>query len=169
MRKGEALALRWNDIDFKNNMISITRTRDHLGERSTKTDNSERVIDVSTSLIKHLKKYKVWAAQSKLINGIKLNEDDHLLINTSSSEPISRSFPNQLMERVYENAIIKRVTPHALGHTYASILITKGIPVTTVAKLKGDSVEMVLKVYAHSLRQKEQEAIQIINDLIKIN
>ncbi|KGR76071.1 tyrosine-type recombinase/integrase [Ureibacillus sinduriensis] len=129
MRKGEAMALRWNDVDFPNEIISIKRTRDHLGERSTKTDNSERTIDVSTSLLKHLKKYKIWAAQKKLINGAKLNEDDHILINASTTGPIARMFPNQLMERVFEKGVIKRVTPHALRHTYASLLIAKGIPV----------------------------------------
>lgn len=169
MRKGEALALRWSDVDFEKEVISISRTRDHLGERSTKTDNSQRTIDVSKALLKHLKKYKLWSAQKKMINGMKLNNDDHILINTSNSEPVAKMYPNQLMERVFEKGIIKRVTPHTLRHTYASLLISKGIPVTTVAKMIGDAVEMVLRVYAHSFRQKEHEADKVINDMIKIN
>lgn len=36
LRKGEASGLKWNDIDFENNIITIQRTRNHLGTRSTK-------------------------------------------------------------------------------------------------------------------------------------
>ncbi|BDH60086.1 site-specific integrase [Lysinibacillus sp. PLM2] len=166
MRKGEALALRWNDIDFDNNVITITRTRDHLGERTAKTENSVRSIDASSSLINHLKKYKRWSIEKKLRLGIKLDDEDHVLINAKTAEPISRSLPNQLMERAFEFGAIKRVTPHSLRHTYASLLISKGIPVTTVAKIIGDTVEVVLKVYAHSLRKKEKEAVKIIDETI---
>lgn len=169
MRKGEALALHWNDIDFENNVITIMRTRDHLGERSAKTDNSVRRIDASPSLLKHLKRYKRWSIEKKLKLGVKLNDVDYVLINPSTTEPISRSLPNQLMERVFEAGAIKRVTPHALRHTYASLLISKGIPVTTVAKIIGDTVEMVLKVYAHSLRKKEEEAVRVIDETIKFS
>ncbi|MBD7944754.1 site-specific integrase [Psychrobacillus sp. Sa2BUA9] len=166
MRKGEALALRWANVDFDNAEITIIHTRDHLGERSAKTDNSIRRIDVSDSLITHLKKYKLWAMKKKLSQGIKLNEDNLILINPSTCEPISRSFPNYLTERAFEAGVIKRITPHALRHTCATILISKGIPVTTVAKMLGDSVEMVLKVYAHSLRVKEKEAAKVLGEVI---
>lgn len=166
MRKGEALALRWHDIDLENKVITIMRTRDHLGERSAKTENSIRKIDISSSLLNHLKKYKRWAKEKKLSLGLKLEEMDYVLINPTTAEPISRSLPNYLMERAFEFGVIKRVTPHALRHTYASLLISKGIPVTTVAKLIGDTVEMVLKVYAHSLRKKEEEAIKVIEETI---
>lgn len=169
MRKGEALALRWDDVDFDNKLIAIKRTRDHLGERSTKTDNSLRTIDVSPTLLNHLKKYKIWCKELKLRHGLKLRDDDHMLISESTTEPISRSLPNQMIERAFENGVIKRLTPHALRHTYSSILISKGIPVTTVAKIIGDSVEMVLKVYAHSLRKKEEEAVKVIDEMIKFS
>ncbi|WP_338147588.1 tyrosine-type recombinase/integrase [Lysinibacillus fusiformis] len=50
MRRGEAGGLRWSDIDFKDNLIYINRTRDFYGERSAKTLNSIRCIDMTEVL-----------------------------------------------------------------------------------------------------------------------
>lgn len=166
MRKGEALALKWKNIDFKENVIHITGTRDHLGERTTKTKRGTRTIDVSPSLISHFKKYRRWAIERKLVFGMKLKDDDYILINPQTAEPISREYPKYMLERAFEAGVIKRVTPHALRHSFVSILISKGIPVTTVAKIIGDSVEMVLKTYAHSLRIKEMEAVKVVENVI---
>jgi integrase len=44
MRKGEILALTWNDIDLIHKEIRITKSRDHTGEHSSKTKNSVRTI-----------------------------------------------------------------------------------------------------------------------------
>lgn len=169
MRKGEALALKWKDIDFEENVIRITGTRDHLGARTTKTKRSTRMIDVSPSLIAHLKKYRRWAIEKKLFFGMKLDDEDYVLINQKTAEPISREFPKYMLYRASEAGVIKRVTPHALRHSFVSILISKGIPVTTVAKIIGDTVEMVLKTYAHSLRKKEVEAVKAVENVINFD
>lgn len=44
---------------------------------------------------------------------------------------------------------------HVLLHTYVSILIAEGIPVTKIAKMIGDTQEMVIKAYAQSLAYEE--------------
>lgn len=166
LRKGEAIALRWDNIDFDNSEITIINTRDHLGERSAKTDNSVRRIDLNETLTKQLKKYKVWCIERKLAFGMPLNQDDYVIMNENTCEGVSRSFPNDLTQRAFEEGVIKRITPHGLRHTCASILISKGIPITTVAKILGDTVETVSKVYAHSLRQKEKEAAKVMEGII---
>ncbi len=166
MRKGEALALRWNNINFENREITILNTRDNLGERSAKTENSVRRIDVGKTLISNLEKYKRWTIERKMALGMQFNKNDYILINEITCEKISRSFPNYIMERAYELGVIKRLPPHGLRHTCASILISRGVPITTVAKILGDTVETISKVYAHSLRQKEKEAANIIDDVI---
>ncbi|MGE7112097.1 tyrosine-type recombinase/integrase [Lysinibacillus sp. NPDC047702] len=167
IRKGEASGLKWNDIDFESNIITIQRTRDHLGTRSTKSWNSMRKIDVGNHLISYLEKYKIWSKKKFLEHGKVLTEDDYIFINENLLEPISRQFPNYILERAFEAGVIKKITPHMLRHSCASILISQGIPITTVAKMLGDSVEMILKVYAHSLREKEKEVVKVMDTLLK--
>lgn len=69
MRKGEICSLQWQSIDFKNNIITIERTRDDLGTRTPKTKNSYRRILVDDLVIDHLKKYQVWCKQILLKHG----------------------------------------------------------------------------------------------------
>lgn len=49
-----------------------------------------------------------------------------------------------------------------------SILIAEGVVVTTEAKIIGDTPEMVMKVYAHSLDDEELRATKILSSLIKL-
>ncbi|AHN24146.1 hypothetical protein T479_10250 [Lysinibacillus varians] len=50
---------------------------------------------------------------------------------------------------------IKRFSAHVLLHTYVSIIIAEGIPVTKIAKMIGDTPKMVMKAYAQSLAYEE--------------
>ncbi len=127
---------------------------------------SMRKIDVGNHLISYLDKYNTWSKKKYLADGRKLLADDFIFINEHSLAPISRQLPNYTLERAFEAGVIKRITPHTLRHSCASILISQGIPVTTVAML-GDSVEMIFKVYAHSLREKEKEVVKVMYTLMK--
>ncbi|MFL1998543.1 tyrosine-type recombinase/integrase [Lysinibacillus irui] len=166
VRKGEAIGLKWGDIDFETGVITIQRTRDYHGTRTTKSWNSMRKIDVGNHLLGYLDKYKTWSKKKYLVHGRKLTNDEFVFINEHTLAPISRQFPNYILERSFEAGVIKRITPHMLRHSCASILISQGIPVTTVAKMLGDSVEMILKVYAHSLREKEKEVVKVMDTLM---
>lgn len=72
MRKGEAAALKWSDVDLKNNTIRIDETLDFQPENEeemfgeTKTFNSERIIKISNGLVNDLKYHANWQNQNKL-------------------------------------------------------------------------------------------------------
>ncbi len=72
MRKGEAAALTWNDVDLKTGMITINKTLDFSADSDeelfgdTKAFNSERTIQISTSLIQDTKQHSKHQNQNKL-------------------------------------------------------------------------------------------------------
>ncbi|MED4886252.1 tyrosine-type recombinase/integrase [Lysinibacillus fusiformis] len=88
MRRGEAGDLRWSDIDFKDNLIYINRTRDFYGERSAKTLNSIRCIDMTEVFRKQLDRYRKWCIEQKLIFGIQHSEEDLVFIS-KTCKPLS--------------------------------------------------------------------------------
>ncbi len=57
---------------------------------------------------------------------------------------------------------------HTNYDVFVSILIAEGTAVTTVAKIIGDTPEMVMRVYAHTLADEELKATQVLSSLIKI-
>ncbi|MFJ7913956.1 MULTISPECIES: tyrosine-type recombinase/integrase [unclassified Lysinibacillus] len=99
--------------------------------------------------------------------GPELVDDDYVFI-TSNLEPISSSYIVKMFNALKTKHQIERFFAHILRHTFMSILITEGVALTTVAKIIGDTSEMVMKAYAHSLEDEELKATKILSSLIKL-
>lgn len=171
MRRGEVAALRWKEIDFEKSTISIGRTRDRYGERKAKTENSIRTINMNESIIGTLKSYKAWSKQYLLANGKWKSEDDlnesFAIISYQTCEAISDTYVSSSLRRVITKNNLKEITPHGFRHTFATILINNGVPVTTIAKMLGNTTKMVMEVYSHSFEENEKRAALVISDVMK--
>ncbi|MFJ7936866.1 tyrosine-type recombinase/integrase [Sporosarcina sp. NPDC096371] len=66
----------------------------------------------------------------------------------------------------YQEIRKKRITPNGLRHTHATIMISKGVPLQTVADRLGNTPEMILRVYGHTLKELEVESVKIFNDAL---
>lgn len=168
MRRGECMGLKWEDVDFENKTISINRTRDDMGTRSPKTKNSIRTFKVDDFLFEELKVYQIWCKQEQLKLGKTVEATDFVFIN-ASGVPLCYAYPADALRRVVMKNQLSSITIHSLRHTFASVLIGKGIPIPTVAKMMGDTSEVVMKVYAHSISEKEDEAIKIMKNLVNFD
>ena len=81
-RKGEALGLKWKNVNLKEKTVTVDCTRDRLGERSPKTKNSYRTIPIDDILVKQLQVYQKWCIETKFSYGMKLDKkNDHVLIS----------------------------------------------------------------------------------------
>ncbi|WP_445477363.1 tyrosine-type recombinase/integrase [Lysinibacillus irui] len=149
------------------NTISITKTRDEYGVRSPKTLNSIRTINMSEELAEHLKNFLKWCLETKKIYNVDLTENDYVFI-TANLEPISSNYISKMFNALKKKHNFERFSAHILRHTFVSIIIAEGTAVTTVAKIIGDTPEMVMRVYAHSLADEELKGIQVLSSLIKI-
>lgn len=171
IRRGELLGLTWKDVDFFENTITINGTRDHHGYRKPKTLNSYRTITVDERLIEQLKKYQKWCIQVNFMYGEQLDKENDYILITDENEPCSQEEIRLTFKAVYkelekEGINLKRITPHGLRHTNSTMLINNGIPPQTVANRLGNSVEMIYKVYSHSIKDLEDKAVSIISENI---
>lgn len=166
VRKGEAHGLRWRDIDFKNRIIEIERTRDEHGIRPPKTLNSYRSIPVDINTINNLKEYRSWCKQKKFKYGEHLKEDNLVFISNRGGIPVSHNAINQALSSVIEKNAIKKITPHGLRHTHATILLNKGVSVATVAKRLGNTAEEIHRTYGHSDEDADLQAVEIFSKAI---
>ncbi|MCC9022994.1 site-specific integrase [Bacillus nakamurai] len=160
MRRGEAMGLKWNDVDFEDMAVSVNRTRDSNGVRSPKTRNSYRTIKVIEELITQLKIYRKWCKELMLSFGKRLSEDDFIFINKSTTNPVSHTLLRYAIDRVTKKENLKRITVHGLRHTHATILISKRIPVKVISDRLGNTPEMVLNTYSHSFKELEEESVE---------
>lgn len=160
LRIGELLALRWNDIDFEKNILSVTKTchdGNENGEHvriidSPKTEKSRRQIPLSKTLVKILKEMK------------KISKCEFVIAD--GEKPIFiRSY-----QRTFELLLKKLGLPHkgfhSLRHTFATRAIECGMDVKSLSEVLGHkNATITLNRYAHSLWEHKAE---MMNRLSKI-
>ena len=161
IRIGELLALTWDDVDFKNKFISITKTAYEIKQNgkytiyvdTPKTNNSNRVIPISNTLIKILKSIQK-SATSKFIICTKSNT----MVGTRSYQKTFERILNKL-ELPYKNF-------HSLRHTFATRAIEFGMDIKTLSEILGHKNPAVtLQRYAHSMTAHK---IEIMNKFGKM-
>lgn len=159
MRKGELLALTWDDVDFKNKLISITKNRNHLGTFPPKTKKSNRVISVSDKVIQELKKYKLWQKKNTAWK-TGYTKTKYVLVD-EYGVPYHEWKLNDIIEKICNKANLPRIGPHALRHTYAVMLLESGVDIKTVSQNLGHTkIDMTANVYLHVSRKQATGAAE---------
>ena len=171
MRRGELLGLKWSDINFDNNTISIERSLLYLPDKGlfedeTKTIGSDRVIKVPATAMLALKEYKAWQNQQRPLLGTAWGNSAYAF--TSSEGETMR--PDTLTNW-FHTFILKTDLPpihlHSLRHTNATLQIANGIPLTTVASNLGhaDSATTT-KIYAHAIQSAAAASAEMMDHLL---
>lgn len=168
VRKGEALGLKWENIDFEKKTITIERTRDNKGARSPKTKNSYRSILIDDTLTNQLIIYRNWCRETMLAFGKRLDLDDYIFISYQTGTPITDGTVKYAFDRIIEKSNLKRVSPHGLRHTHATLLISQRIPVKVIAERLGNTPQMILDIYGHSFKDLEEESVQAFDQALNM-
>lgn len=146
-RFGECLGLTWDCVDFENEKIRIEKGFDYQFTNDFtegKTKSSKRTIDVSQKIL-------------TLLDELPLNKN--VVFERVSNNAVNKSLQKALLRA----GIKKKVTFHALRHTHASILLSKGVQLLTVSKRLGHAdPNITLQTYAHILDEmKDSESDKI--------
>ncbi len=156
LRIGEVLGLTWPAVDLKTGKLHIRLNLADAakGQEPTlqppKTKTSRRTIPLPSELIYDLKVWRLKCPKS----------EPDLVFATEEAKPYRRKAASNALDRAIAKADIKRLTPHGLRHTFASLLLEDGVPVSEVSYLLGHKDSYVtLKVYTHFVR-KETRAVQ---------
>lgn len=169
MRRGEILGLRWNDIDFATNTLTIRRTVQRIIgqgklEMPTKTKSSDRRIPLSPPCIKVLKEHVAFQQAQRERAGKNWTETDYVF-TSSVGTPLEPQHITQNMKRLCENAGIRRIRFHDLRHSCATLLIETGVPLITVKELLGHSNIMITaNTYTHTRLPHQADALRLLDD-----
>jgi len=169
-RISEILALRWSDVDLDGATVKINRTLSTArvkGESNQekvrwfdpKTARGNRTIPVASELVIALRNWKERAPKNRL----------DLVFCDEFGEACDRTEMGRygLTPALKQAGVDKNVTPHGLRHTYASILILLGRKPTEISKRLGHAdVSITMRVYAHFLEPKKQDAMDDFGRLI---
>ena len=152
VRVGEALAIRWSDIDFVNSEVSINKqwkiikidgSKFTRGFGKVKNKTGARVLHIPPVLMKALLAYK---AKAVLYMDGRITNITH---PSSVNQIIIKKFPNH--------------SAHDFRHTYATNLLASGMDIQTVAALLGDKVATVENAYIHYTEEMRKSAAEHID------
>lgn len=161
LRFGEMIALNWNDINFEEKTLKITKSLSNKIEGQTyiittpKTKNSVREIDLDDNLIQLLEKH--YNREKNIVNFHK-----GMFIFGNVRYIPATTFKRKLNQYI-KKAFVKSITPHGFRHSHASLLIDLGCDSRDVSKRLGDTVEMIEKTYYHMFPKKKKMTIDKIN------
>jgi integrase len=161
MRPGEAMALRWSDLDFVNRQILVERALSDGGVSSTKTGAIRRV-DMSRELRDALTGLYVAREKETLRRG--WSEIPQWVFVNSRGNLLDQSRLRKHFASVLRKAGLSGHTPYDLRHTFATLLLAKETPITYVAAQLGHAKPTTtLQWYAHWLPRSDRNYIDALD------
>jgi len=157
-RQGELLGLKWSDVLWETNQISISRTFNNQAFYDAKTAASVRKIDLGAEVMLELKKWRIACPPNNL----------DLVFPNARGNPMNH---NNMVDRHFIPALkragIDQVRFHDLRHTYASLKIDQGANIKYIQKQMGHKkATTTLDTYSHLLEESNPLSAQELENII---
>lgn len=177
LRKGEALALSWADLDLdaRPGLLTVRRAlkKDASGAvyaDEPKTKGSRRTVHLPEPVVDVLRQHRVRQAEQRLAFGEgwggKWATLD-LVFTSSIGTPLDPDRVNRDVQRLTDLAGLGRWTPHELRHSAASILLAQGVPLKVVSETLGhSSIRVTADVYGHLMEPAKAEAAEAMTSAL---
>lgn len=164
LRQGEALALKWSDIDFENKKITVDKTAARIKEKQTlqtpKTKNSKRVISIDPTTLSILKSWKKDQIKIYFKNGKHFEGDDNFIFTNQRGDWVHIHNFIPYFKRFVTDHKLKPITPHGLRHTHASLLFSAGVEPKNISDRLGHStVQITLDLYTHISEEQRTDTV----------
>lgn len=165
LRQGEALALKWSDIDFENKKITVNKTAARIKEKQTlqtpKTKNSKRVISIDPTTLSILKSWKKDQIKIYFKNGKHFEGDENFIFTNQRGEWVHIHNFIRYFKRFVTDHKLKPITPHGLRHTHASLLFSAGVEPKNISDRLGHStVQITLDLYTHITEEQRTDTVE---------
>jgi integrase len=171
MRQGELLALRWQDVDMENTVVSVRRTLTRSGGRvafgEPKTKKSRRSIRLTPQAVEALRSHLKRQLRDMEILGDRYR-DQGLIFTTDTGAPIN---PSNLRQRSFASLLKRSGLPHMrfhdLRHTCATLLLSRGVHPKFVQELLGHAtIAITLDTYSHVMPSMGDATARAMEDAL---
>jgi len=179
LRRGEAIALQWTDIDFDRLSINVNKTASRvkivnpqLNESSTtitvkhpKSKSSLRVVPLAKQLVPLLKAHRKEESKTKLSLGPSFNPDNYVFTNDSGGV-LDGGYVSRVFHKLTKDFFERPATVHTLRHTFATRGAESGVSMKVMQELCGHStIDITADIYTHisdDFKAKEFSKINVI-------
>lgn len=149
LRIGELLAVQWGDVEIDKSRMHVRRSWCRVSEIAKVPKNGHhRVISLNSDALSLLRKLRL------------LDEGDGRIF------AVRYQTAHRALVRIAELAGLDNIGWHTLRHTFASWLVTAGVPLFTVSRMLGHQSMKQTERYAHLDSARSNEAVGIIHSLL---
>lgn len=171
MRRGELCGLNWSDVDFDGCILHISKTVQYLPEKgiyedTTKTINSDRVIQIPPDMIQLLKEFQVYQLQQRLLLG-DMWIDSGKIIASDNGDMLNPDRLSIWFKGFVQRHNLPDIHIHTLRHISATLLIAGGTDIATVSKRLGHSSKTTtLNIYTHAIQSADAKAAERLQNIL---
>jgi len=149
MRLGEILNMKWNWIDFQQNIIKV-----QCSESFTTKSKKERIIPISQTL------------RNVLLNQfpkvIDVDKNNFVFVRTTGVKLNENFISKQFKKSVRAAGLDDRIHFHTLRHSFASMLVQRGVSLYVVKELLGHEDLSTTQIYSHLQKQNLMDAVNLL-------
>ena len=173
MRKGEALALTWNDFNFVSNEVHINKAlsrgkENKLYVKTTKTGVA-RTIMMDEKTMKIMKDWKRQQKSDYHILGFNTLQPGQLVFSNDKNKYLQPTITRKWIQYVQNKFSLSTITTHGLRHTHCSLLFEAGANLKEVQDRLGHTdVQTTMNIYTHVTQKAKEAAIQKFESYLNI-
>ena len=173
LRQGEALGLRWQDIDLNKGILEvrnqIQKIEGRLQLTGLKTDRSRRSVALTAASLEALKKHREIVQKMRISCGSSWQENDLVFpYFNGTPHPATPDYNN--WKRCLRLCGIKSRRLHDARHTAATLMYAQGVGIEVISRALGHSSSAITsKLYVHSAIKPQIEAANMVNSALFSN
>jgi len=169
LRRGEVLALRWQNVDLQKGTLEVTQAAEvvggKLGVKRPKTDRSARTIKMPSALVSQLERHRKEQLEQRLRLG--LGGRSELVFTSPLGEMLRPDSVSEAFANKVADAGLKPITFHGLRHTHITLLLKSGVPVHVVSARAGHAKPSItLDTYSHLLGGEDNDAAKQSEEIL---
>ncbi len=178
LRRGEALALTWSDIDLAAGQLRVRRNLQRIKREllfgTPKTARSLRTVSLPKRCVDALIAHKAQQDEERKVADSKWqpvpDQPNGLVFTTATGRATDPRSLNRMLTILCRNAKVRRVRVHDLRHTCASLLLAQGVDARTIMETLGHStITMTLDTYAHVMQTTLKAAADRMEDALGVD
>lgn len=167
LRRGEALALHWRDVDLEEGLLrvrgTLARVDGELVVTDTKTEKSKRPVPLSPDAVEILRKVRHRQRREQLAAGSQWVRTP-FVFTTEFGEPCDPRNALRALKVAAERAGLPGVGLHTLRHSAASVMLSNGVPLKVVSDVLGHaSIAITGDVYGHVSPEVSRQALEALS------
>lgn len=168
IRRGELLALTWQDVDFKEKTLAINKALAEGNNRkliiqSTKSESSDRIITLDEITVNTLRNWKV--KQAEILIGFghnAMNQNQLIFPQLQENQFLNLGAPRNALVRITKKHELEMVNIHGFRHTHCSLLFEAGVPVKDVMERLGHSdIQTTMNIYTHVTEDSRDKSAEL--------